>query len=49
MQTTITNPHNNEVKKFSFDFSYWSHDCYDEAADGMLVPQSERWVAVAGF
>jgi hypothetical protein len=42
-QTVITNPHNSEEKKFTFDFSYWSHDQYDEGGDGMLIPQSEKY------
>jgi hypothetical protein len=25
-ETTITNPENNEVKRFTFDYSYFSHD-----------------------
>jgi hypothetical protein len=26
-----------EVKKFSFDYSYWSHDGFDELPNGVLV------------
>lgn len=29
-----------EPKKFSFDFSYWSHDGFKESDDGYLSPQS---------
>ncbi|XP_062573408.1 kinesin-like protein KIF28 isoform X5 [Saccostrea cucullata] len=38
--TTITNPEtpNEEPKSFSFDFSYWSHDGFQEQSDGVLVP-----------
>lgn len=28
-----------EVKKFSFDYSYWSHDGFDELPNGVLVAQ----------
>ncbi|XP_064610352.1 kinesin-like protein KIF28 [Liolophura sinensis] len=36
--TTISNPDapNEEPKKFSFDYSYWSHDGFEEAANGVL-------------
>ncbi|XP_023930292.1 kinesin-like protein KIF28P isoform X2 [Lingula anatina] len=38
--TTIKNPEtpSEEPKKFSFDFSYWSHDGFTERADGVLEP-----------
>ncbi|XP_061166469.1 kinesin-like protein KIF28 isoform X2 [Saccostrea echinata] len=38
--TTITNPEtpNEEPKSFSFDYSYWSHDGFQEQSDGVLVP-----------
>ncbi|XP_052061980.1 kinesin-like protein KIF28 isoform X12 [Mytilus californianus] len=37
--TTIANPEtpNEEPKKFSFDYSYWSHDGFTEDSDGILV------------
>ncbi|XP_077966673.1 kinesin-like protein KIF28 [Styela clava] len=36
--TTLTNPDkpNDKPKKFTFDYSYWSHDGYKERADGYL-------------
>jgi hypothetical protein len=34
VQTIITNPVNKEEKKFSFDFSYWSHDGFTMNSDG---------------
>ena len=38
-QTTITNPNDpNEVKKFSFDYSYWSFDGSKEDKDGFSAP-----------
>lgn len=44
-QTTIKNPENMdaEPKKFAFDFSYWSHDGYQERADGYLEPQDPKF------
>ena len=37
--TTITNPEDpgEEPKKFTFDYSYWSHDGSMEDASGMYV------------
>lgn len=41
-QTIITDPNDpSNVKKFTFDFSYWSHDSYNEEEDGLLVPDSD--------
>ena len=38
-QTTITNPNDpNEVKKFSFDYSYWSFDGFKVEKDGFSAP-----------
>lgn len=35
--TEITNPEDpTDVRKYSFDHSYWSHDGYEEAEDGYL-------------
>lgn len=31
---------NAEPKKFSFDYSYWSHDGFSENTDGYLAPES---------
>ncbi|XP_048735911.1 kinesin-like protein KIF28 isoform X5 [Ostrea edulis] len=38
--TTIKNPEtpNEEPKSFSFDYSYWSHDGFQEKSDGILEP-----------
>ncbi|XP_052713269.1 kinesin-like protein KIF28 isoform X5 [Crassostrea angulata] len=38
--TTIANPEtpNEEPKSFSFDYSYWSHDGFQEKSDGVLEP-----------
>ncbi|OAF69255.1 hypothetical protein A3Q56_02996 [Intoshia linei] len=38
-QTSIKNPDGGEPKKFSFDFSYWSHNDYYEK-DGILIPNA---------
>lgn len=32
--TIITHPETGAEKKFSYDFSYWSHDGYTEQANG---------------
>ncbi|CDW74930.1 chromosome-associated kinesin klp1 [Stylonychia lemnae] len=39
--TTIRNPETNEVKEFAFDYSYWSHDGFDEEANGYMRPSSD--------
>ncbi|XP_006815172.1 kinesin-like protein KIF28 [Saccoglossus kowalevskii] len=43
--TTIKDPSapNEEPKKFSFDFSYWSHDNYKEKPDGYLEPTNKKY------
>ncbi|XP_070536744.1 kinesin-like protein KIF28 isoform X2 [Ptychodera flava] len=43
--TTIQDPEqpNEEPRKFTFDFSYWSHDSYKEAADGYLTPTHPKY------
>ncbi|EDQ91195.1 uncharacterized protein MONBRDRAFT_17919 [Monosiga brevicollis MX1] len=30
-------------KKFTFDYSYWSHDGFEEREDGLLVPTSPKY------
>jgi kinesin family protein 1 len=42
-QTTITNPETEETRTFTFDYSYWSHDEFEEEDDGLLVPISEKY------
>ncbi|ELU00840.1 hypothetical protein CAPTEDRAFT_171489 [Capitella teleta] len=32
-----------EPKMFAFDYSYWSHDCFKEKADGYLEPSSSKY------
>ncbi|XP_050405632.1 kinesin-like protein KIF28P isoform X1 [Patella vulgata] len=36
--TIITDPSDNDEKKFAFDYSYWSHDGSKEQADGYYGP-----------
>ena len=38
--TEIKDPQNmdGEPRKFTFDFSYWSHDGFEEKSDGYLEP-----------
>ena len=40
--TTITNPENQETKKFAFDYSYWSFDGFKEEADGYCAPDPKH-------
>ena len=44
-QTEITDPENKGAgpRQFSFDFSYWSHDEFNERADGYLEPKGTRY------
>ena len=45
-QTTyLSNPGepDEEAKKFTFDFSYWSHDGFEEKPDGYLAPSDPRY------
>jgi len=40
--TTITDPDGKyPEKKFTFDFSYWSHDGFQELEDGYLKPEND--------
>jgi hypothetical protein len=32
-----------EPKKFAFDFSYWSHDCFKEDDRGYLNPTEPKY------
>ena len=42
--TKIQNPDepNEDPKKFTFDYSYWSHDGGKEESDGLLVQDSSH-------
>ncbi|XP_071502786.1 kinesin-like protein KIF28P [Diadema antillarum] len=43
--TLISNPENDreEPKKFTYDFSYWSHDGFKENKDGYLEPTDKKY------
>ncbi|XP_076810506.1 kinesin-like protein KIF28 isoform X2 [Clavelina lepadiformis] len=42
--TTITDPEGKyPEKKYTFDFSYWSHDGYNEREDGYLEPDGSKY------
>lgn len=38
--TTIKNPENGSTKMFAFDYSYWSHDSFQENGEGVFTPRS---------
>ena len=40
--TSIKNPENGQVKPFTFDYSYWSHDQYEDQ-DGLLVATGPKY------
>ena len=37
-----------EPKKFTFDFSYWSHDGFKERSDGYLEPTNPNYADQVG-
>lgn len=43
--TYLTNPEEpeEEPRKFTFDFSYWSHDGFEERDDGYLAPSKPNY------
>eukprot|EP00164_Ancoracysta_twista_P001120 GFYU01001468.1.p1 GENE.GFYU01001468.1~~GFYU01001468.1.p1 ORF type:complete len:1151 (+),score=495.77 GFYU01001468.1:265-3717(+) len=41
--TTLTNPENGEEKKFTFDFSYWSHDGFQVDGNGYSQPSNDKY------
>jgi len=45
--TQIKDPDNpgNPPKEFTFDFSYWSHDCFKEDDGGYLVPDGPKYAS----
>ncbi|XP_065183829.1 kinesin-like protein KIF28 [Sycon ciliatum] len=45
--TYIQNPDNpsQPAHKFTFDFSYWSHDGYSETEDGVLEPDTDKYAS----
>lgn len=34
---------NTEPRKFAFDYSYWSHDCFKEEENGYLSPSTPNY------
>ena len=48
--TTIEDPGQpgTEPKKFSFDYSYWSHDGFKENEDGYLAPNNAQYADQVG-
>lgn len=36
-------PDNVEPRKFAFDYSYWSHDGFEEKEDGYFAPVTPRY------
>ena len=49
--TEIKNPDNpeDEPKRFTFDYSYWSHDEFNERNDGYLEPAGSRYADQVSF
>jgi kinesin family protein 1 len=41
--TVIVDPETQKDKKFTFDFSYWSHDCFREGDDGELIATNPKY------
>ena len=43
--TVITNPEepNEQPRKFTFDYSYWSHDGFKANAEGYLEPTKPNY------
>jgi len=41
--TTLTNQKTRKSKDFTFDYSFWSHDEYDELENGYYKPRSDRY------
>ena len=41
--TSLTNPNNEKVHTFAYDYSYWSHDGFRENEEGMNVPTGEDY------
>jgi len=41
--TIISHPDTGEEKKFTFDYSYWSHDEFDTEENGYMVPSGPKY------
>ena len=42
-------PDNVEPRKFAFDYSYWSHDGFEEKEDGYFAPVTPRYADQVSF
>ncbi|CAH8618590.1 unnamed protein product [Schistosoma intercalatum] len=43
----LVNKNQKDIKQFTFDHSYWSHDGFKTEADGVLVPDGENSIYVS--
>jgi len=43
--TIIRNPITNTTKNFTFDYSYWSHDGYEEKEDGVYQGTNDQYAS----
>jgi hypothetical protein len=41
--TTIKDLSSGNKRDFSFDYSFWSHDCFDTTPDGLYVKNSDKY------
>jgi hypothetical protein len=41
--TLIVDPSTNKERNFTFDYSFWSHDGYEEKPNGLLVAADDRY------
>ena len=42
-------PDNVEPRKFAFDYSYWSHDGFEEREDGYFAPVTSEYADQVSF
>jgi len=42
-QTILINQKTKALKPFTFDYSFWSHDGYEEDGNGVLVGKDKRF------
>lgn len=40
---TLLIDENNKARNFAFDYSFWSHDNFEEDKSGLLVPTSGKY------
>lgn len=41
--TKLKDPSTGNVRDFTFDYSFWSHDCFDTTEDGLYVPINDKY------